>query len=176
VALLRLVVVHHHRVDAEHDHLRPGLLEPPEEELLQDPAKAPVLRSAEGPEEALHGVRGGQALRYGFDRAGVARVLLQRVEVDQVPARAVEEEAERLLEQLRGRQSLRVLANRAEHPPQFGENPDASQVAGEEGEARATRQPILRLSKPMNDCIARGAILRHIHPSPFGLSAAQAAC
>jgi hypothetical protein len=47
---------------------------------------------------------------------------------------------------------------------------------GKEDQTGATGQPIACLTERMNDGIAGRLNSRHIDPSPFGLSAAKAAC
>jgi hypothetical protein len=93
-----------------------------------------------------------------------------------MPARAVEKEAEDLMEEIRDRQPLAALANGAEDTSQFREYPRAPQIPGKEDQTGATGQPIACLTERMNDGIAGRLNSRHIDPSPFGLSAAKAAC
>ncbi len=59
-------------------------------------------------------MRGGHLFLVGLDRTGVAAVFLEPVELHHMRARAVEEEAQELLEEARDRKAFPALAHRAE--------------------------------------------------------------
>jgi hypothetical protein len=88
-------------------------------------------------------VRGSHVGQLCFDGGCVTGVLGQDIEVGQMTARAVKEEAEHLLEQLVDRRALGVLAHGAEETVEMRQKVDASEVASEEVEACPTRQAVV---------------------------------
>ena len=93
-------------------------------------------------EKSFDYVGGSHFFRRGFDHAGVSGVAFELVEVGQMPARAVEQKAEHLLEKRPERQSFFAQPKEGEL---IGENPedaDRFQIPGKQGEPTAPGQGI----------------------------------
>jgi len=144
MAPLSLVVVHHHRVDAEKYGLR--LLEPetPKEKTEQQPAEEPDPGPPKGPEEAFDRVRGCHVVGPGFDGSSVAFVRPEFVEANQVATRAVQKKTEELVEEGDDSKTLCALAHPTEKANEVGKDPDVMQVAAEESQAPPAGQGIGR--------------------------------
>jgi hypothetical protein len=139
-----LVVVHDHGVDVQFDDFGAGYCEPPEKKLQKQAPKKVSPMWGKSPVESFDGVRGDQALQVGFDCGGIAGVLGQDIEMSQVAAGTVEEEAEHLLEKLLNGRALGMLAHGTEKTVDVWEEVNTAQVADEEVEPGAARQAIAR--------------------------------
>ena len=93
-----LIIVHYHRIDAQFDHFGLRKLQSPEEKLLQKSTEEPNPKPGKCLEKTLHGVGGKQCLPLRFNGGRITGVFLQGIEVDEMPAGAVQKKAEQLLE------------------------------------------------------------------------------
>jgi len=129
---LGLVIVHHHGVQAQHHHRRLSQLEPPQEQLSQEPAEEEGPGEIESPEKPLDLVRAQQLVGCGFEDRGVAGVFFKPVEMDEMAAGPVRKKAEELREGLLHRKTLGTFFQSAEQlrdrPPKL----DALEVAREQ--------------------------------------------
>jgi hypothetical protein len=89
-------------------------------------------------------MRRGHAIDVSFDSGCVAGVFGQDIEVGQVSAGAVEEEAEHLLEKLIDGRAFGVLAHGAEKAVDVGEKTNATNVASKEVEPGPACQTVVR--------------------------------
>jgi hypothetical protein len=116
--------------------------EAPEEETKQQAAKKPDPGPREGSQKAFDGVRGGHLVGLSLDGCGVALVLREVIEADQVPAGAIEEEAKDLVEESGYGKPFGVLAHRAKEAMEVGEDLDVTQVAAKESQATPAGQRV----------------------------------
>ena len=139
LVLVGLVVVHAHDIDVEQDDLRLADLEPPEEKLEQDPAANPDQRPREGLKEAFDPMGRNHVAGDGLDGRSIAPILLQGIEVGQVPAGAVQEEAKDLLEKTLDGDPFAVFTKtpKARHQ-EIGNHLDLVYIAHEKGHASAS--------------------------------------
>jgi hypothetical protein len=128
-----LVVIQDHGIDGGLDHPGARQLEPPHTQLIEDRAEAPARRPRKGFEQPLHRMGRRQLGTRGLKRGGISRIPLQVIEIPQVPAGAVQEETEELLEEGPKRQALPAFAERAKGLFQERRNLDLREVADEEG-------------------------------------------
>lgn len=128
-----LVVIQHHGIDGGLNHLRAQQLEPPDTQLIEDRAEGAACRPRKGFEQPFHRM-GRPQLDGGTHRGGgIPRIRLQIIEIPQMPAGAVQEETEELLEERPKRQALPVFAERAKGLFQERRNLNLREVADEEG-------------------------------------------
>jgi len=90
---------------------------------------------AEGSQETLDGVGGSHLAGLGLNDSRVALVLPELIEPDQVPAGAVQKEAEELVEESGHGKPFGAFAHRAKKPIDVGKDLDGPQVAAEESQA-----------------------------------------
>jgi len=74
----------------------------------------------------------------GLDGGSITVIFLETVEMHQVVTRAIDKEAEELLEDGSDRQALPVLAHRAEQAIQMGREIDPAQVSDEQTQSGTT--------------------------------------
>ena len=114
MALLGFIVIHDHSVQAQLNDLGFVQLQPPEEQLFQQGPEQPNAVPREGVEKPFDG-RGKKAgSRRRLDSGSVSSILLQGIEVDQMPGGAVHQETKDLLEHFRHGLSLGIFADGAE--------------------------------------------------------------
>ena len=175
--VIGLVVVHRHGVEPQHHHH--GLLDPqpPRKQPLEHSPEQPHPAKRERPEEPLDGVRGGHLVGSGLDPGGVACVNGQLVEVGEVAATAIEQEAEHLLEQLGNRQPLAAAAQGAEQSLQMRLDLNVAQIAHEQGQPTTPGQLVRRGANvvDLKLSVARYSGRCQHGLAPFGLGAASAA-
>jgi len=130
-ALQGLIVVHDHGVQRHHHHVWLLLLQAPQKQLLQHPAEGSGMENVKGAEESLHGMRRGHLLRRHLDHCLVALLRLQLIEITQVPARAVEEEVQRLQKQIPHRYPFDALLDPRKFVQQQSYDSDGLQILHE---------------------------------------------
>jgi hypothetical protein len=114
MALLGFIVIHDHSVQAQLNDL--GFVQPQssEKHLLQQRPEQPNAVPREGVEKPFDGVGRQHVLWRRLDGGGVSSILLQGIEVDQMPAGAVRQETKDLLEHFRHGLPLGIFADRSE--------------------------------------------------------------
>ena len=142
VALLRPIIVHHHGIETKDHNLRSGEPQPPQEQLAKKLAEQVDFRERERFEETLGHMRGKQIFRLRFHDARVPGVFFQGVEVAQVPACAVEQEDEDLLENLDNRKPFATFAQCSKEPIQEWIDSDALEVSYEQAQASSAGQGV----------------------------------
>ncbi len=114
LSLERLVVIHHHRVHGQLDHLRPGQFEAPDKQLPENPAKGLPGKDSKRPEKPLHGMRRSHLGLGNFKNSRIARVLPQVVEVVEMTAGPIKEEAQHLQKEIFQGDTFAALLKRTE--------------------------------------------------------------
>ena len=142
VTFFRPIVVHHHGIETQ-DHNRRGReAQPPQEQLAKKLAEQVDFRERERFEESLGHMRGKQVFRLRFHDACVPGVLFQGVEVAQVPACAVEQKDEDLLENLENRKPFATFAQCTKELIQEWIDSDALEVSDEQAQASSAGQGV----------------------------------
>jgi len=139
---IRLGVVQNHRIDAEYDVARLLVVQPPQQELLQQVPEQPDTDEGEPGQEPLDLMGGGHLAYRRLYGRGVGRIRAQLVEVGQVSARAVDEIADHLPEESRDRQAFPAFAHATEQPAEVRGKSDLVQVAREERQTTASRHAV----------------------------------
>ena len=142
VPALRIVVIHHHRIDTQLDNLGPGDLQAPEKKSLQQTPEQKHPRPGESLEKPLDLMGRGHVCAIGFDTAGIAFMLAKLVEIGHVSAGTVDEKAQHLLEQFRNGKALAVFADGAEPSVKPTEDLNPVQIGHEQGQAGSAGQPV----------------------------------
>jgi len=142
VALIRFIIVHDHRVDAKLDHRGFGQLHTPHEKLLQKSTKQPDPVPGESLEESLDRVRGEHRRLGSLDHPRISGIFLEGIKVDKMPAGPVENEAEKLLEDLNHGLPLQALSHATEKPLKMRVEEDIAQVANKQSESGTRAQCI----------------------------------
>ena len=142
VSAIRIVVIHHHRIDTQLDDLGTYDFQAPKKKRLQQSAEQKHPRPGKSLEEPLDLMGRGHVCAIGFDAAGIPVILTKLVEIGHVSAGAVDEKAQHLLEKFRNGQALAVFTNGAEPALEPIENFDAVQICHEQGQAGSAGQPV----------------------------------
>jgi hypothetical protein len=114
MALLGYIVINDHSVQAQLNDLGFVQLQPPEEQLFQQSPEQPNAVPREDVEKPFDGLGRQQVLWSRLEGGGVSSILLQGIEVDQMPAGAVHQETKDLLEHFRHGLPLGIFTDGAE--------------------------------------------------------------
>jgi hypothetical protein len=172
VAHARLVVVHHHGVYTQNHHGGGGKYKPPQKKPLQKMAEQIDAWPPEPLKKAFYRMGGEQITGGGLRGAGIASVSGKRIKMHQVPAGAVHEKAEQLLEHLADGLPLAATPQGTEKGLQLRVKSYAAQVANEKAQAPSAGQGVGGDLRPVNESLAFGVRCGkfvHLCPHPLGL-------
>jgi len=116
MAFERFIVVHHHGVNPQHNHLR--LLNPqaPKKKRLQKRTKKADSILGKSLEKTLDCMGRDYPLGGTLDSASIARIFLQRIKLNKMTTGAANKKAEKVFEHLFHHLSLGALTDRAKKP------------------------------------------------------------
>ncbi len=132
MALLGIVIVQNRRINAEHDHFRPGVLQAPEKHILQQSPEQVNPTEGDSPDKTLDGMRRSQST--GTEQAGIGIISGKMIEPVQMAARTIHEEAQNLHEHLGDRQALAILPHCTEQAVNNRKQPYVAQVQCEDAQ------------------------------------------
>lgn len=178
LSLLRLDIVHRYSIDTQLDYCRSLNPKPAQGQLLEQAEKEPDPVPRETGKEPLDCMGWSHISGPGLDGSGIALILFQLIEIDQVGACTVDEEIEELFEEGGNLQSLPALAHKTEQAFQMRNDIDSSQIAHEQTQASLAGEGVVCDLYVVDDWLRGLVMARKICPdmySLFVLSASLAA-
>src|SRR6056297_1722802 len=142
MAPLGIVIVHHHGINAQFDHIRLFDLQAPNEKLLQQTPEQENPGPGKRIEKAFHLVRRSHLFDIGLNGSSIALISGELVKIDQMPAGAVCHEAENLLKKFEYIRAFSAFAHRPEEPIQKAKNFNLMQICDKETQPGSSGQPV----------------------------------
>ena len=135
-----IIIVHHHGVESQLDHIRRFDPQAPDEQGLQQSPEQKDPRPGKCFEKALDTVGRGHLFFIGFDAAGVTGILGQLIKISHMPAGAVDHKAQNRLKKFEDGNALFGFADRPEISVQNWENTDGVHIGDKQGKTGSTGQ------------------------------------